>query len=71
MKKITVIIRVKSAYNGTARDRIFFSVTGRFPLIQVLEFKLNIQRNVYVSRWTGFRFIRILFFTVFETVFRL
>jgi len=32
---------VKPACNGTARDHIFFSVAGRFPSIQVLEFELK------------------------------
>jgi len=32
-------ITVKPAYNGTERDRIFFSVAGRFSLIYVFEVK--------------------------------
>lgn len=35
---IVLCYTVKPAYNGTTKDRFFFFIAGRFPLIQALEF---------------------------------
>ena len=34
---LIILITVKTAYNSTAKDRIIFSIVGRFLLIQALE----------------------------------
>jgi len=38
MSFVTLYITAKPTYNGTTRDRTFFSVEGRLYLIQVFEF---------------------------------